>query len=74
MRPRAEPACRVLFPLLVPKLRTDGSSEDWKSKEPGPQTANEGSNETSKPHWSTLRICRYARNLIKEQKSQAVRK
>lgn len=66
MRPRGEPACRVLFPLLVPKHSTDGSGEEWRSSEPGPQTASEGSKETSRPHWSTLRIWTKTRNQVRE--------
>lgn len=59
MRPRGDPLCRGPFPLLAPKQSTDGSSEGRRSKEPGPQTASEGSTERSKPHRSTLRIFRH---------------
>lgn len=65
MRPREDPACRVLFPLLVPKLKTEMSSEDSRSNDSSSQTAKEGSKESSKPHWSTLRICGNERNSIK---------
>lgn len=57
MRPWTEPACRTLFPLLLPKHRTDGSWEDRRSRQPVPQTTSDGRREASKPHWSTLRIC-----------------
>lgn len=66
MRPWGDPACRVLFPLLVLKLRTDGSSEDSRSKDSSPQAANEGSRGSSKPHWSTLRVCRCDRSSLEE--------
>lgn len=56
MRPWTEPACRTLFPLLLPKHRTDGSWEDCRSRQPVPQTTSDGRTEVSKPHWSTLRI------------------
>lgn len=62
MRPRGVPVRRVLFLLLVPKHRTEGSSEDCRFREPGPQTAKEGSSENSNPHSSTHRICRNTRH------------
>lgn len=56
MRPWTEPACRTLFPLLLPKLRTDGSCEDRRSRQPEPQMTSDGRREASRPHCSTLRI------------------